>query len=237
MTLQSFCFGTVTVRGAGGEARALRLRDVTDRSATTVPLDQTDALGARLRRLRQGQRVSLRELARRVGVSASAISQIELGRLQPSVNRLVSIVNALDVPLAEVFPDHDAADDDGETVQTAVPGPLHAVVHVSRAGEVEPVTLSTGVIYRRLSPGALPGLEWFESTYPPRSSACPVDEFMTHPGVESGYLQSGTLVLVYDDGEVEMHPGDAVSHPAWKPHRIENRSATEPGVMLWITRH
>jgi transcriptional regulator with XRE-family HTH domain len=63
--------------------------------AATPALD----LGARLRaeRLRQG--MSLREMARRVGVSASALSQIETGKAQPSVSKLFDIVNLLDTSL------------------------------------------------------------------------------------------------------------------------------------------
>src|SRR5262245_15267486 len=56
-------------------------------------------LGARLRaeRLRQG--LSLREVARRLGVSASALSQIETGKAQPSVSKLFDIVNLLGTSL------------------------------------------------------------------------------------------------------------------------------------------
>jgi len=56
-------------------------------------------LGSRLRaeRLRQG--MSLREMARRLGVSASALSQIETGKAQPSVSKLFDIVNLLNTSL------------------------------------------------------------------------------------------------------------------------------------------
>ena len=54
-------------------------------------------LGASLRaeRLRQG--LSLRETARRLGISASALSQIETGKAHPSVGKLFDIVNLLNV--------------------------------------------------------------------------------------------------------------------------------------------
>ena len=69
----------------------------------------TDHLGGRLRALRQQRGFSLRELADRLEISVSAVSQIERGRLQPSVNRLLAIVSALGVPLARVF-DESARD-------------------------------------------------------------------------------------------------------------------------------
>src|ERR671930_1535402 len=56
-------------------------------------------LGGRLRaeRLRQG--MTLREMARRLGISASALSQIETGKAQPSVSKLFDIVNLLNTSL------------------------------------------------------------------------------------------------------------------------------------------
>jgi transcriptional regulator with XRE-family HTH domain len=47
--------------------------------------------------------MSLRELARRVGISASALSQIEVGRSGPSVNTLYEIARQLDATPNEIF--------------------------------------------------------------------------------------------------------------------------------------
>src|SRR5215218_1114369 len=54
-------------------------------------------LGSRLRAERLGQGIGLREMARRLGISASALSQIETGKAQPSVSKLFDIVNLLGV--------------------------------------------------------------------------------------------------------------------------------------------
>src|ERR1044071_6066880 len=63
----------------------------------------TATVGQRLRQEREKQKIGLRELARRVGVSASLISQIELGRATPSVGTLYTIVNELNLSLDELF--------------------------------------------------------------------------------------------------------------------------------------
>jgi len=60
-------------------------------------------VGSRVRAERQRQRIGLRELARRVGVSASLISQVELGRASPSVATLYAIVNQLGLSLDELL--------------------------------------------------------------------------------------------------------------------------------------
>ena len=61
------------------------------------------SVGQRVRAERERQRIGLRELARRIDVSASLISQIELGRATPSVGTLYAIVNELDISLDELF--------------------------------------------------------------------------------------------------------------------------------------
>lgn len=62
-----------------------------------------DQLGARLAEGRREQRLSQREVARRVGVSASLISQIESGKVQPSVATLMAIVSELDLSIDQVL--------------------------------------------------------------------------------------------------------------------------------------
>ena len=76
-------------------------------------LDQTDAgraprpdypeIGEQLRTRRHARGLSLRELADRMGVSASLISQIERGRANPSVSTLYAMVAELDVSLDELL--------------------------------------------------------------------------------------------------------------------------------------
>jgi transcriptional regulator with XRE-family HTH domain/mannose-6-phosphate isomerase-like protein (cupin superfamily) len=60
-------------------------------------------VGRRLRAERERQGVGLRELARRVNVSASLVSQVELGKAAPSVGTLYAIVNELGLSLDQLF--------------------------------------------------------------------------------------------------------------------------------------
>jgi transcriptional regulator with XRE-family HTH domain/quercetin dioxygenase-like cupin family protein len=62
-----------------------------------------DIVGTRVREERLRQKIGVRELARRVGVSASLISQVELGKASPSVGTLYAIVNELGLSLDELF--------------------------------------------------------------------------------------------------------------------------------------
>src|SRR4026209_2431763 len=62
-----------------------------------------DAIGDRLREARLKAGLSQRELARRLGLAASLISQLESGQSRPSVGTLYSIVTELGVSLDRVI--------------------------------------------------------------------------------------------------------------------------------------
>jgi transcriptional regulator with XRE-family HTH domain/quercetin dioxygenase-like cupin family protein len=68
-----------------------------------MPESHVPSLGDRIRAERVRRGVSLRALAREVGVSASMISQIETGKSRPSVSTLFAITTALGMSLQDVF--------------------------------------------------------------------------------------------------------------------------------------
>ena len=59
-------------------------------------------LGERIRELREGQDLSLRELAGKVGVSAAFMSDVELNRRYPSNKHLEAIARHLKAALADL---------------------------------------------------------------------------------------------------------------------------------------
>ena len=67
------------------------------------PRPEYPQIGDQLRSRRREPGLSLRNLAERLGVSPSLISQIERGQSNPSVSTLYAIVNELDVPLDELL--------------------------------------------------------------------------------------------------------------------------------------
>ena len=60
-------------------------------------------LGPAIRRLREGQGLSLRALGEATGFSASFLSQVENGQASPSIASMERIAIALGVTLAEFF--------------------------------------------------------------------------------------------------------------------------------------
>jgi 2-haloacid dehalogenase len=210
--------------------------------AATPALD----LGARLRaeRLRQG--ISLREMARRVGVSASALSQIETGKAQPSVSKLFDIVNLLDTSLDGLLsgdPKHPGDRVPAPDGHRATADPDHGYetegfFSFQRSGEHEVLELESGVHWRRLTAGSLPGVEFLHVSYAPGARSSRDGAFMRHAGQEFGYVLSGRLAVEVGFDAYQLGPGDSISFPAPTPHRLSN-PGTEPATAVWcvLGRH
>src|SRR6478752_6114500 len=77
-------------------------RPTVDERATAERQSLRSDLGKRLREARESKEIGLRELARRLGVSASLISQIETGKTEPSINTLFAMVSELELPVNEI---------------------------------------------------------------------------------------------------------------------------------------
>jgi len=60
-------------------------------------------LGQRIREIRKSQNKSLEELAKKVGITKAHLSQIERGKVNPSVNTLWSLADALNIPMSNFF--------------------------------------------------------------------------------------------------------------------------------------
>lgn len=56
-----------------------------------------------VRRIREGQGLSLRELSKRSGIAISYIMRVEAGEANPSVKIMCRLARALGVPVQELF--------------------------------------------------------------------------------------------------------------------------------------
>ncbi len=192
----------------------------------------SESLGARLRELRLGSGISLRSLAARLGISPSAVSQIERGTMRPSVSRLIAYVSAIGVPLAAVFEtglekEPEGPDDPGDGTEP------HRYA-IRRSWEVAPIRLGGGVTFRRLSPVPTPGVEFFESVYPPNSSSNIHGRLLKHEGYEVGTVTAGELTIDFESDVVTLAVNDSVTFPCARPHLISNRSGTVTAVATWL---
>jgi transcriptional regulator with XRE-family HTH domain len=188
-------------------------------------------MGDRLRVERRARGLSLRELADRLGVSPSLISQVETGRARPSVSTLYTIANELGVSLDELlFADRRNGQDGDDTPTATHPraartNPLAGVATVSpvqRPDTRKIIRLASGVTWERLTANAEPGVDFLYVTYDVGGASGPEHEFQRHVGHEWGYVLSGTLGVHIGFDEYVLVAGDAISIDSTVPHRLYN---------------
>ena len=186
-------------------------------------------LGSALRGARLKQGLSLRELSRRIGVSASLVSQVETGRLQPSVRTLYSMVNELELSLDRVFGNRvDEPNDNGSH-----PEPDALSRHVQRKQERRALDLEGGVRWERLTTRNEPTIEFLYLTYPPGAESAPANALVRHAGKEYGLVVTGRLTVTSGFNEFTLGAGDSISIESSVPHRLFN-DGTETVEAVWV---
>ncbi len=190
---------------------------------------EIDRLGERLRDARLERGISQRELARRLELSPSLISQLEKGDSKPSVGTLYAIVTELGVSVDSVL---RGAPENGRSrspapASSAGTGPL---VHPD---ERRGVNLSSGVRWEELTAKAEEGIDFLHTIYEVGGASTPDDSLMRHRGREYGYVISGTLGIQLGFEEYLLEPGDSIGFDSAEPHRFYN-AGDEPVHAIWL---
>lgn len=197
-------------------------------------------MGDHLRSARRRRHLSLRDLAARLGLSPSLISQVETGRAKPSVSTLYAIANELDVSLDELlFNDagragRGVADAPLRVVDSeAVPAPRPTASPVQRADDRKVIRLASGVTWERLTTESVAGIDFLYVIYEVGGASSPEHEFQRHGGHEWGFVLSGKLGVTIGFEDHELGPGDSISIDSTVPHRLSNRG-TVPVHGIWF---
>jgi transcriptional regulator with XRE-family HTH domain len=195
-----------------------------------------DSLGARLRAERERSGLTLRELARRLEVSPSLVSQIETGKSQPSVRTLYAIVTELGISLDELFAPADSPlDREGAILRPAGEGAQRADRYgrVQRADDRDVIDLGSGVRWERLTTWNDRDVEFLYTIYEPGGSSSPDGSLMRHNGREFGVVLAGELGVKVGFEDYVLRPGDSIAFDSSIPHRLHN-DAEEVVTAIWI---
>lgn len=171
-------------------------------------LDQVLAsVGQRLRGLRQQRDMTLTELAETTGISVSTLSRLESGQRRPTLELLLPLAQAYQVPLDELIGTPAAGDPR-----------VRALPFTERGITFQPLSRRTG------------GLQAFKLVLP---EGRPVDEprLNVHEGYEWLYVLSGRLRLVLGDRELVLQPGEAAEFDTRVPHWFD-RAGSEAVELL-----
>jgi len=201
-------------------------------------------LGARLRTEREGKEIGLRELARRVGVSPSLISQIETGKSDPSVSTLLAIAGELDLSPNEIVfgpktPKAPVAAPGADAKRPRGRWPVEADDAdasrgpVQRAATRKAINLEFGVRWERLTPAPDHEVDFLFVRYDVGAESTPANALMRHSGREYAYVISGRLLVAIGFEEYELGPGDSITFSASMPHRLAT-IGDEPAEAVWM---
>ncbi len=162
--------------------------------------------------------MSLRSVAQSLGVSASLVSQVEIGKTQPSVSTLYAIASHLGVSLDELV--------GGTSAPAASPVASGGGSAAVQRGETNPaIEMENGVRWERLANSPDGPADALLVTYQPGASSSIEGKLMRHAGVEYAYLLEGELTLQLDFDTAVLRAGDSLHFDSTRPHLFSNRSA------------
>lgn len=167
-----------------------KVDDVTDSMDRTL-----DAVGPRLKQLRQRRDITLHDLADETGISTSTLSRLEAGLRRPTLEQLL--------PMARAY---------GVTLDELVDAPPTGDPRIN----LRPIPTSDGRTILPLSrrPG---GIQAYKFVLPVgRDDAEP--DLRTHEGYDWAFVLNGKLRLVLGEHDLILEPGEAAEFDTRTPH-------------------
>lgn len=170
-------------------------------------------VGTYVRRLREQQKLSLRALSERCGLSINAISQIERSEVSPSIATLGRLAAALGLPITDFFA--------GET--------LRDTVFIKHGQGV--LLSKNGISLEHLGNGL--DRQPFETYRMVIRPGATFTKTITHPGYELVYCLEGQIEYSVSSRIYSMEAGDCLKFTASQPHACRNVSE-EPATILLL---
>ena len=184
-------------------------------------MDAALQLGPRVKALREGMALSLRDLAQRSGVSAPMLSQVERGETSPTLAVAAKIAAGLELRLSQLL----RLDESG-------------AVTVTRAGDGRPGRDSGSGHRFEVLTAAHPGQRAELSRHalaPGAATGGPGDPPMHEPGArEIALVERGAVVLHVDGEAHRLATGDCATFDADLPHHFENPGPEEAALLAVV---
>ena len=169
-------------------------------------------IGRKIRQLRLRKKVALVDLGKHTGLSASMLSQLENGKLVPTLPTLARIAMVFDVGL-----DHFFVDRRKERLFSIVQAG-ERIRFPERPGMPQPSYFFECLAFAAPEKGMHAYLAEFARVEPSRAS----EHF--HEGSEFVYLMTGSLIIRYQDEDHEIRAGDSLYFDSSEPHSYRGNS-------------
>lgn len=186
-----------------------------------------ESIGQRVKELRTQHSYSIRGLAAKAGVSASLVSDVEKGKVEPSITTLNRLASAMGTTITYFF--SAQAPTSGRVVRAKdrVPFGGDSVTSGDRRADLE----ARGVRFELATPKELESIWALYGRY--EVGAWFGGDNYTHEGEDWGIVLSGRLKVNVGDEVYFLDPGDSIWFPSTIPHRLENVASTVTEY-IWI---
>jgi len=172
-------------------------------------------VGREVRRWRQTRGLTLAQVGDRSGLNVGYLSQIENGKAVPSLDALIAIAEAIEVPVAWLFLD------------SAAPP------RVVRAADRPRVGFPDGGSMEEVDGGTARDVRILEAVVPPGCST----GVHAHTGDEHHVVLAGRWRMTQGDVSFDVGPGDYVAWDPSIPHDVESLGPDEGRVLVIYPRH
>ncbi|UCG51667.1 MAG: helix-turn-helix transcriptional regulator [Candidatus Latescibacterota bacterium] len=179
-------------------------------------LDKSE-LGKRIKRVREGKHLTLKNIEAAASISATHISEIERGKTSPTLGALIRISKALGKDPAYFIEEEELGEVSLVTLENRIRESLG-----DGAGTLERLTYSI--------PGG--GLQACVITLERGKSHR--EDPHTHHGNEAAVVLTGRLLFKVGEEEFELGEGDSIFYDALEPHAYLNASDRDGASMIWI---
>ena len=176
-------------------------------------------IGERIKRLRLKKSMGLVELGRHTGLSASFLSQLETGRVVPTLRNLARIAMVFSKDLSYFF--------------ESEPRSIFRIhrrkerVRLPQTGAAQPAYFFESLGYQVPDRDMDP----YFAEFVPLEQEIEVKPHV-HPGFEFLYVLDGELMLRHSDQESLLGPGDAVYFDSGAPHSYQCAGKKPAGVII-----
>ncbi len=172
-------------------------------------------VGKKIKGLRELHNLSQEELAKRAGLSKSAVSLIELDNRNPKINTLKRILDVFNISLAQFFSETRANEKVifREQDRTLLLGD-------DRTFKIELLAPYGGGRLIELTMNTIQPHRSFDSAY-------------RHEGQEAGYVIDGEVVLTLSNKDHHLKAGECFYFASKEPHTIRN-DGKKVARVLWM---
>lgn len=166
-------------------------------------------LGKKIRYIREEKNMSIKELAEKLGISNSHISQVERNISSPSITMLKNIANVFDIPMTSFFNDEI---EKGSTV-------------IRRKERKKIMLPNSNFTYEMLSPSTVSEFQLLLTRIEEggRLGENPIG----HKGQECCFINKGQVEFTINNEVYKLEEGDSIYYPENTPHNVVNSGKGE----------